>query len=129
MSPRRIGAIATIIVTLGQILVIWSFFALVPYNTIQNKPLFWSASVGWALPMIAIFLWVRNVKESSRIQKQFSSVLIAEVFLCFIVLGASNRWTFLDTVIGAIMPGVLSGILIGTTSILWIKIYKGTIGQ
>jgi peptidoglycan/LPS O-acetylase OafA/YrhL len=129
MSPRRLGSLATIIVTIGLILVIWSFFVLVPYDTIPNKPLFWSAFLGWALPMIAIFLWVRNIKESSRIQKQFSTVLIAEMFVFFVVLGASNRWTFLDPVIGAVMPGVLSGILIGTTSILWIKIYKGTIGQ
>jgi hypothetical protein len=108
-------------------MVILSYFLLVPYQTIPDKSLFWIGFGLWALPMMVAIWFVRN-KPSTRVNQILGDAIIAEAFGILGMLAAQNRWNILTSISWAAMPGILTGILIGTDTLLISRIFKGQIG-
>jgi hypothetical protein len=127
LSPKKLASLLLGTVSGGLIAIIWSFFLLVPYESIPDKDIFWTAFVIWAIPLVAV-VWASRNKPQKRMNQLFGDVIIFVSLSGGVILFLQSRWSFLHAAVIAIMPGFLFGVLVGINSILIPRILKGQVG-
>lgn len=109
--------------SLALFLVFWYFYGQVPYESIPNKLLFWPSFIGWA-SILTLFPWAFRNTSSRRELRAFGNLMIIIGIVGLVM--ATWGWQF-DTLRPAgyaMIPGVLTGALIGGDLVWFWTMYK-----
>jgi len=114
--------------TLGLFLVLWYFYGQVPYEAIPDKFIFWPFFIGWA-SILALFAWTFRNTSSRRELRAFGNIMIIIGILGLVLATWGWQFDILRPAAYAMVPGTLTGALIGGDSVWFWTMYKHRRGR
>lgn len=110
--------------TIAIVFLDWLYFGVfVSYSSIPNKPLFWLASLAWALPPLLV-VWRYRDSPEIKVRNATGNLFIGIGIVGLLVVALWTSFDFLPPIGLAAMPAVLTGTMVGAISGFLTKHYK-----